>query len=67
MNLESKVGYEKQKAFDFVVNDYKSELSKKIERIQEIEKESKYHLELIRNKELKHIENNYKDIIENFK
>lgn len=50
-----------------MVNDYKSELSKKVERINEIEKESKYHLDLIRNKELKHIENNYKEIIENFK
>lgn len=67
MNLETKVGNEKQKAFEYVVNDYKSELSKKVERINEIEKESKYHLDLIWNKELKHIENNYKEIIENFK
>lgn len=67
MNLETKVGNEKQKAFDYVVNDYRSELSKKVERINEIEKESKYHLDLIRNKELKHIENNYKEIIDNFK
>lgn len=47
MNLETKVGNEKQKAFEYVVNDYKSELSKKVERINEIEKESKYHLDLI--------------------
>lgn len=41
MNIETKVGNEKQKILDSVVNDYRSEISKKNERIQEMEVFSK--------------------------
>lgn len=33
LNIETKVGYEKQKIFDSVVNDYRSEISKKNDKI----------------------------------
>lgn len=41
MNIESKVGNEKLKVFESVVNDYKSEISKKNEKILEMENLSK--------------------------
>ena len=41
MNIESKVGNERQKAFECIVNDYKSEISKKNELLIDVEKEWK--------------------------
>lgn len=37
MNIETKVGNEKQKIFECVVNDFKSEISKKNGKINEME------------------------------
>jgi hypothetical protein len=53
------VGNEKQKVFEFVVNDYKSEISKKNDRISEIEKEARQSLENIRKREIKELESGY--------
>ncbi len=41
MNIETKVGNEKQKIFECFVNDFKSEISKKNEKIHEMELMSK--------------------------
>ncbi len=57
MDIENKVGNEKQKILDSVVNDYRSEISKKNDKIHEMEILSKNNYEFI------NIETNYKVLL----
>ena len=54
MNIETKVGNEKQKILECVVNDYRSEISKKNEKLCEMEVLSKNNQDYLVN------ETNYK-------